>query len=285
MARPSARNRSGVLSVLRIAPDHRLAAAERQVGHGVLVAHAFGQTQRIDEGVVRGRVVPHPASAGGRTARRRMDRDDRAEAGLLVEEMVDAFVAGEGGLVEHRSLRGAGIAVGARIAPRARRVNLCAEHEFAYRTRYCSWRAARIDLRRYAARASGASADGAAGSSASSGPDRPKLAGAAAPGRAGQLSGAVQAGSAGAASIGGCWLRLRPSPLRGGGPASRRPAFRAAPRATAATRRLPVRRAQLRESRTILPNSASLGFGAQPCRAEIRAAQRFRLKAAVGQPS
>ena len=122
----------------RIAPDHRLATAERQVGHGVLVTHALGEAQRVDESVIRGGVVPHAATASGGTQRRGVKRYDGAQAGLHIKEVVDTLVAGEGGLVEHRSLRSAlkGPApaqFGARIAPSPGGVNIVADHEIACR--------------------------------------------------------------------------------------------------------------------------------------------------------
>ena len=124
------------LVCLGVAPDHRLAAAQRQVGHGILVAHAFRQTQHVRERIVRRRIIPHPASARRRPARRRVNGDDRAKPRLLVEDMVNAFVASKRGFVEHgerlRCHRSARLARAYTPKPPVR-VNRARQHELAYR--------------------------------------------------------------------------------------------------------------------------------------------------------
>ena len=66
------------LVLARIAPDHGLAAAERNVSHGILVAHTLAETQGVPQHGFTAGIVPHPATAGSRSAGRRMDRYDRS---------------------------------------------------------------------------------------------------------------------------------------------------------------------------------------------------------------
>ena len=51
-----------------IADDHRLAAAQLQVGHGVLVGHGARQAQGVDHRRLGRGERPHAAAAGGRAA-------------------------------------------------------------------------------------------------------------------------------------------------------------------------------------------------------------------------
>src|SRR3569833_1308148 len=70
-----------------VADDHRFAAAERQVRHGVLEAHAARESERIRDRFIRAGVRPHAATAGGRTERGGVDGDDGAErCGPVVPE-------------------------------------------------------------------------------------------------------------------------------------------------------------------------------------------------------
>ena len=80
--------------------DHALAAAERQVGDRRLVGHRARQPQRVAQRRARVLVGPHPAAAERRPADRRVDGDDRVEAGaapapdehLLVVEPLEVAV-------------------------------------------------------------------------------------------------------------------------------------------------------------------------------------------------
>jgi hypothetical protein len=63
-----------------LAENDAFAAAEGNVGQGVLVGHALGQTQRILQGAAGVRVHPVPASARGRAQQRAVDGDDGAQA-------------------------------------------------------------------------------------------------------------------------------------------------------------------------------------------------------------
>jgi hypothetical protein len=87
----------------RIAPDHRLAAAQVETGQRVLVRHPAGQLEHVGEGVVLALVRIEPGAAERRPEGRRIDADDRLEAGLPVLAEDDLFVpAGVGAVgVEH----------------------------------------------------------------------------------------------------------------------------------------------------------------------------------------
>ena len=85
------------------AVDHHdgLAAAERQSGHRVLEAHAARHAQRVGQGFGARTVMPETAAARARAALRRMDCDDRAQAGFLVLGEHDTLVRVESGVIEH----------------------------------------------------------------------------------------------------------------------------------------------------------------------------------------
>ena len=75
--------------------DHALAAAERQIGHRILVAHAARQAQRVgDRGAGVG-IVPETHPAGRRAELGRMDCDDCAQPRLAVAEQMDALMVVE----------------------------------------------------------------------------------------------------------------------------------------------------------------------------------------------
>ena len=83
-----------------VADDHGLAAAQLQVGHGVLVGHGPREPQRVVQRRLGVGIGPHAAAAGGGAAGRGMHGDDAFQAGFFVGEGVDAFVALEGGGIE-----------------------------------------------------------------------------------------------------------------------------------------------------------------------------------------
>ncbi|MCY1533494.1 hypothetical protein D9M68_688230 [compost metagenome] len=72
------------LVAMRVADDHGLAAAQRQVGQGRLVGHAAGQAQHITQRLFVIQVGPHAAAAQGRAEVAVVDGDDGLEAGRLV---------------------------------------------------------------------------------------------------------------------------------------------------------------------------------------------------------
>src|SRR4051812_41452111 len=78
-----------------VADDDRLAAAERQVGHGVLEAHAAREPERIRDRFIRAGVRPHAATAGGRAQRGGVDGDDGAQRRGAVIPEGDDLVAVE----------------------------------------------------------------------------------------------------------------------------------------------------------------------------------------------
>ena len=82
--------------------DHGLAAADRQVGHDVLVAHALGQAEHVGQGRFGIGIGPHAATAAGRAAGRRMHTDDGLQAGDFVGREKDFLV-----IVERRVLENA----------------------------------------------------------------------------------------------------------------------------------------------------------------------------------
>ena len=86
-----------------IAEDHRLAAAKRQAGKGVLVGHAFRQPQHVGKRLVRVGIVPHPATAERRTEARVVDRDDAEEAAGRIMTEYHVLVAGKLRVVEYGS--------------------------------------------------------------------------------------------------------------------------------------------------------------------------------------
>src|SRR5690606_33040479 len=75
------------------AVEHRLAAAERQFGHRVLVSHAARQPQHIGERILRPLVGPDAAAARGGPERGGVNGDEAGEAQLLVADLDDVLVA------------------------------------------------------------------------------------------------------------------------------------------------------------------------------------------------
>ncbi|MNE03299.1 hypothetical protein D3C80_957950 [compost metagenome] len=75
------------LAAVRVADDHRLAAAQWQVGQRRLVGHAARQAQHVAQRFLVAGVGPHAAAAEGRTQGGVVDGDDGLEAaGLVVAE-------------------------------------------------------------------------------------------------------------------------------------------------------------------------------------------------------
>ena len=86
----------------RIAPDHGLAAAQRNARHRILVAHALRQPEHIGQHRVTGRVIPHPAAARRRPQRGRMHGNHAFQAGRRIVKSVHALMAVKRGVIEHR---------------------------------------------------------------------------------------------------------------------------------------------------------------------------------------
>ena len=87
----------------RIADDHRLAAAQVQARHRVLVGHAARQPQHVVQRFLVGPVRPHPQAAQRRAQHGVVDRDDGLQAGVLALTEHDLLVAGGGdGFEKHR---------------------------------------------------------------------------------------------------------------------------------------------------------------------------------------
>ena len=90
------------LGPVPVGQDHRLAAAQGQVRHGVLVAHAAREAEHILHGIGRLVIMPEAAAARGRTERGGMQRDDRLQARFPVgDEMYDLVIV-EIGIVPRR---------------------------------------------------------------------------------------------------------------------------------------------------------------------------------------
>jgi hypothetical protein len=68
----------GRLGAVLVGEDHRLAAAERQAGHGVLEAHPARQAKNVADRVARLGIMPEADAAGGGAEMGGMDGDDRA---------------------------------------------------------------------------------------------------------------------------------------------------------------------------------------------------------------
>ena len=88
-----AQHRFRVRRVRMIEQDDRLAAALVQPGDRGLVRHRFGKPQHIGHRVGFGRVGPEADAAERRTQRRRVDGDDRPEAGRPVGDEHNLLVA------------------------------------------------------------------------------------------------------------------------------------------------------------------------------------------------
>src|SRR3546814_2803580 len=68
-------------------------SAQRQPGHGVLVAHAARQAERVRDRVAALLIMPEPGAARARPEMGRMDGDDRLQARFPVcDEMYDLVV-------------------------------------------------------------------------------------------------------------------------------------------------------------------------------------------------
>ena len=92
------REHLGRLGAIRVGEHDRLAAAERQPGHGVLVAHPARQPQRVGQRVGVIGIMPHPRAARGGPEVGRMHRDDRAQPALRVGDEMKRFVRVEVGV-------------------------------------------------------------------------------------------------------------------------------------------------------------------------------------------
>ena len=92
------RQHCGCLGAAGIGEDHRLAAAHRQVGHGVLVAHPARQPQRIAHRHRRVAIMPEPGSARPWAKLGGMQRNDRGEPRGAVSHQLDQLVIIEIGL-------------------------------------------------------------------------------------------------------------------------------------------------------------------------------------------
>jgi len=104
---------------LVVADDHRLAAAQIEAGHGVLVRHAAGEAQRVHDRLLVAGVVPEAATAKRRPQRGVVNGDDAAVATRLVVTEHDLLVAhlGDGVEVVHAAVVSRG---GCRRRPRRR---------------------------------------------------------------------------------------------------------------------------------------------------------------------
>ncbi len=89
------------LARVRIADDHRLAAAQRQAGQGGFERHPARQAQHVAQGVVVIGVGEHPATAQRRAESRVVDGDDGLETRCLVVAEDHLFVAVEIGMREY----------------------------------------------------------------------------------------------------------------------------------------------------------------------------------------
>src|SRR3546814_20094466 len=77
-------------------------SAQRQPGHGVLVAHAARQAERVRDRVAALLIMPEPGAARARPEMGRMDGDDRLQARFPVcDEMYDLVVV-EIGVITRR---------------------------------------------------------------------------------------------------------------------------------------------------------------------------------------
>ena len=85
-----------------VGEDHRLAAAQRQAGHGVLVAHPARQAQRVGDGVARLGIMPQAGAAGAGAEMGGMDGDDRFQAGLRVGDEMHELMLVEIGKIPKR---------------------------------------------------------------------------------------------------------------------------------------------------------------------------------------
>jgi hypothetical protein len=88
----------GRLVPLGVGQDHALAPAQRQPGHGVLVAHSARQPQSIGQRLVIIGVVPETRAAGRGAEMGRMDGDDRAQAAFFVGDEMHFLVRVEIGI-------------------------------------------------------------------------------------------------------------------------------------------------------------------------------------------
>ena len=98
----------GRFGAVGIGEDHRLAAAQGQAGHGVLVAHPARQAQRIGQRIGIVGIMPEPRAAGGRAEVGRVQRDDRAQAAGLVGNEMQRLMGVEIGVAprgDHESFR------------------------------------------------------------------------------------------------------------------------------------------------------------------------------------
>jgi hypothetical protein len=85
------------LVLLRVADDHRLAAAQIEPGQGVLVRHRAGEVEDVEQRRVLARVGIEPGSAERRAQGGRVNGDDGPEAGLDILAEHDLLVPGLAG--------------------------------------------------------------------------------------------------------------------------------------------------------------------------------------------
>jgi hypothetical protein len=75
-----------------VCQNDALAAAQRQAGHGVFVAHAARQAEGVGQREIVLGIVPEARAAGSRAEMRRVDRDDRLEADCVIREECQLLV-------------------------------------------------------------------------------------------------------------------------------------------------------------------------------------------------
>ena len=85
-----------------VGEDHRLAAAQRQAGHGVLVAHPARQAQRVGDAVSGPGIMPEAGAAGAGAETGGMDRDDCLQAGGDVGDEMHELMLVEIGKIPER---------------------------------------------------------------------------------------------------------------------------------------------------------------------------------------
>ncbi len=89
----------------RIADDHRLAAAVRQVRHCRLEGHSFGEPQHVRDRVGLGGIGPHATAAERRPERGIVQGHDRVEPAAAIEEKDHLLVVIERGRGKHLHCR------------------------------------------------------------------------------------------------------------------------------------------------------------------------------------
>ncbi len=93
--RPNASSSASVLSDLRVADDHGLAATERQARERALVGHRLAQAQYVAQRITRVVVGEESNASPCHVSSRVVDGDDGPEPGRLVAEIADLLVLTE----------------------------------------------------------------------------------------------------------------------------------------------------------------------------------------------